>query len=83
MKRESLSLESLRTGGEAFIEEISREYYLAHSGQKATAELQPIYAKHAEIMSKDALALAIDAFKSAPESCTSIALNPALRKPSR
>ena len=28
---------SLREGGEAFMEEISREYYLAHSGQKPTA----------------------------------------------
>ena len=30
------------------MQEISREYYLVHSGHKPTAELQPIYAKHAE-----------------------------------
>lgn len=57
------SLESLREGGEAFIQEISREYYLAHSGQKSTAELQPIYARHADVVSEDALALTLDAFR--------------------
>ena len=62
-----LSLERLRTEGEEFNTEISREYYLALSGNKASAELQPIYAQHAEIMSKDALDLTIDAFKAAPE----------------
>ena len=36
--------------GEAFMEELSREYYLAHAGHKASAELQPIYAKHATIL---------------------------------
>jgi hypothetical protein len=64
---QTLSLESLREGGEAFIEEISREFYLAHSGQKANAELQPIYAKHAEVVSEDALALTLEAFKGSTE----------------
>lgn len=45
------------------MEEISREYYLAHSGHKSTADLQPIYAKHAAIMDRDALALALEAFR--------------------
>ena len=49
------------------MEEMSREYYLAHSGHKATAELQPIYAKYAGILGPDALALALDAFQRAPE----------------
>jgi hypothetical protein len=44
------------------MQEISREYYLAHSGHKPTAELQPIYAKHAEAFSPDALALARESF---------------------
>ena len=65
--KDTLSLESLREGGEAFIQEISREYYLAHSGQKATAELQPIYAKHAEVVSEDALALTLEAFRGRAE----------------
>ncbi len=62
-----LSLDRLRTEGETFNTEISREYYLALSGNKPSAELQPIYAKHAEIMSSDALQLTIEAFKAAPE----------------
>jgi hypothetical protein len=62
-RTKDLSLESLREGGEAFIQEISREYYLAHSGQKPTAELQPIYARHAEVVSEDALALTLEAFR--------------------
>jgi hypothetical protein len=45
------------------MQEISREYYLAHSGHKSTADLQPIYARHAAIMDQDALALALDAFR--------------------
>jgi len=44
------------------MQEISREYYLAHSGHKPTAELQPIYAKHAEAFSPDALALSRESF---------------------
>jgi len=62
-----LSLERLRQDGDAFNTEISREYYLALSGNKPSAELQPIYARHAEIMSRDALELAIEAFRGAPD----------------
>ncbi|HEX8944189.1 MAG TPA: hypothetical protein VF785_13710 [Gemmatimonadaceae bacterium] len=61
----SLSIDRLREEGEAFMQEISREYYLAHSGQKSTAELQPIYARHATILGPDALALTLDAFRAA------------------
>ena len=63
----TLSLEQLRERGDAFNTEISREYYLALSGQKPSAELQPIYAKHADVMSRDALELTIDAFRGASE----------------
>jgi hypothetical protein len=63
----ALSLDSLREGGESFMQEISREYYLAHSGQKGTAELQPIYARHAGLLNEEALGLTLDAFRSAPE----------------
>lgn len=62
----SLTLDRLRREGDAFMQEISREYYLAHSGQKATAELQPVYARHASILGPDALALTLDAFRGAP-----------------
>jgi hypothetical protein len=61
-----LSVDRLRRDGEAFMQEISREYYLAHSGQKPTAELQPIYARHASILGRDALELTLDAFRNAP-----------------
>ena len=61
-----LTLERLRSDGEKFMQEISREYYLAHSGQKHTAELQPVYARHAPILGPDALALTLEAFRAAP-----------------
>lgn len=60
-----LTLERLREDGRAFSEEISREYYLAGSGQKQTADLQPIYARYAAIMSADSLGVALDAFRAA------------------
>jgi hypothetical protein len=57
-----LSLERLRTEGEAFMEELSREYYDAHAGLKPTAELQPVYERHAEILGRDSFELAREAF---------------------
>jgi hypothetical protein len=61
-----LSLERLRREGERFMEEIAREYHAASAGHKATAELQPIYARHRAILSPDALALTLEAFRGAP-----------------
>ena len=61
----SLTLERLRRDGQAFSEELSREYYLAASGLKPTAELQPIYEKHRAIMSADSLGLARETLASA------------------
>ncbi|HEX6965008.1 MAG TPA: hypothetical protein VF166_04345 [Gemmatimonadaceae bacterium] len=58
-----LTLERLRREGEQFMEEVSREYYLAHSGLKHTAELQPIYQRHEEILGRDALALVRELFR--------------------
>ncbi len=60
------SLEHLRSEGEVFMQEISREYYAAHAGLKASAELQPIYHRHRAVLGADALALALDAFRNAP-----------------
>ena len=62
-----LSLEGLRAQGQAFMEEISREGYLAYSGHKQTAELQPIYTKYERVMDRDALELTVEAFESARE----------------
>jgi hypothetical protein len=62
-----LSIERLRRDGEAFMEELSREYFLAHAGLKASAELQPIYAKHRGILSRDALELTRETFLATAE----------------
>jgi len=58
-----LSVERLRREGEQFMEELSREYYDAHSGLKPTADLQPVYAKHRDILGADALAAAREYFE--------------------
>ena len=51
------------------MQELSREYYLAHSGQKTSAELQPIYERHRGILGSDALAMVLEAFRgTAPNS---------------
>jgi hypothetical protein len=62
-----LSIETLREQGEAFMIDISRELYLAYSGQKPSAELQPIYGKYAGVLDADSLGLALEAFRSAPD----------------
>ena len=59
------TLDRLRAGGEALMEEVSREYYLAHAGHKATAELQPIYERHADVLSPDSLAAVVEALRGA------------------
>jgi hypothetical protein len=60
-----LSLDRLRSDGQRFMEEISREYYQAASGLKATAELQPIYARYKHVMDEESLGLVLDMFRSA------------------
>lgn len=67
----ALTLDRLRQEGQRFMEEISREYYLAHAGLKPTADLEAIYARHAEILGEDALALAREMLRDAPESSDS------------
>ncbi|HVE77622.1 MAG TPA: hypothetical protein VNA89_02115 [Gemmatimonadaceae bacterium] len=62
-----LTLERLRREGEAFMTEVSREYYRAHAGLKAGAELQPIYDRHAAVLGEEALALVLEAFRDAAE----------------
>jgi len=48
-------LDALRERGEAFLVELSREYYEAHSGLKEGVQLQPIFAKHAAAFGDEAL----------------------------
>jgi hypothetical protein len=62
-----LSIERLRREGEQFMEELSREYYDAHSGLKSTADLQPVYEKHRAILGPDALAVAREWFEATAE----------------
>ena len=62
-----LSIERLRREGEAFVEQLSREYFLAHAGLKESAELQQIYEKHHGILSRDALDLTRETFEGSPE----------------
>ena len=58
-------LEALRRRGEAFLEDVSREYHAAHAGLKATAELQPIYEKHRDAYGDEAYAFARDLYAGA------------------
>jgi hypothetical protein len=60
-----LDLQRLRAEGQAFMEAISRESYLAYAGLKQTAELQPIYRKYDRILGAEAFELTLDAFRSA------------------
>jgi len=60
-----LTLQRLRAEGQAFMEAISRESYLAFAGLKRTAELQPIYKEFEGILGAEALELTLDAFHDA------------------
>lgn len=60
-----LTLERLRSDGQAFTEEISRESYLAHSGHKALAEFKPIYDKYSHVLGQDALDFSVELFRNA------------------
>jgi hypothetical protein len=62
-----LDLQRLRAEGQAFMEKISRESYLAYAGLKPTAELQPIYEEYDDILGEEALELTLDAFRSSTE----------------
>ena len=59
------SLERLRLDGATFMEEITREYYLALAGHKAAPALTPILQKYAYLSSSEAIALARAGFESA------------------
>jgi hypothetical protein len=62
-----LTLQRLRAEGQAFMEAISRESYLAYAGLKKTAELQPIYKQYERILGPEALELTLEAFRAAPK----------------
>lgn len=59
-------LDALRERGEAFLVELSREYYEAHAGLKGEAQLQPIFARHVRAFDDEALAQVQERFRDAP-----------------
>ena len=60
--KEPLSIERLRREGEAFSEELSREFYESLSGLKSDAQIQPLYEKYRDIFSDEALEVTREAF---------------------
>jgi hypothetical protein len=54
------SLDAVRSRGEAFLQDVSREYYSSHAGLKPAAELQPIYERHREAYGDASLEVALD-----------------------
>jgi hypothetical protein len=58
------TLEGIRRDGEAFLEALSREYYLALSGLKPTADLASIYRRFAKLHDPDTVAALREAFLS-------------------
>ncbi len=57
-----MSIERLRSEGELFHNELSREYYEAMSGLRAEARIQAVYDAHPALFSDDALDVAREAF---------------------
>lgn len=57
------ALDALRSRGEAFLQDVSREYYSSHAGLKPAAELQPIYERHREAFGDESLDLALGLLK--------------------
>ena len=60
-----LSVDGLRRGGERLMEELSREYYRAQAGLQSSAELAPIYLRHADVLSDDSLQMTRENFRDA------------------
>lgn len=58
-------LDALRRRGEALTEALSREYYEAHAGLKGEAELQPIYARYADVLSDESFDAVLASFRDA------------------
>jgi hypothetical protein len=50
-----LDLDRYRAQADQFMEELMREHYLHFSGQKDEFEIEPIYERHAELYSRDAV----------------------------
>jgi hypothetical protein len=59
-------LGALRAKGEAFLQDVSREYYSSHAGLKPVAELQPIYDRHRDAFGDESLELALGLLRDSP-----------------
>jgi len=64
--RPGLTRERLRRDGQAFMEDVSREFYEAHAGLKTTADLQPIYQRHAAVLGVEAIDMLRSEFLGGP-----------------
>jgi hypothetical protein len=62
---DSSALDAVRARGEAFLTEVSREYYSSHAGLKPSAELQPIYQRHREAFGDESFELVMALLKNA------------------
>lgn len=60
-----MNITQLRDRAQSFTEDVSRESYLAHSGQKATAALQAIYSRYSNILNDEAYELCVTRFQGA------------------
>ena len=50
-----MDLDAYRQSAETFTEELLREYYRHHAGLQDTFEIEPIYARHADLFARDAV----------------------------
>ena len=63
-------LDALRQRGEAFLVELSREYYEAHAGLKEGTQLQAIFKRHETAYGDEAMGEVLDRFRAAPAGST-------------
>jgi len=50
-----MNLDAYRQSAETFTEELMREYYRHHAGLQDSFEIEPIYARHADLFTRDAV----------------------------
>jgi hypothetical protein len=62
-----VTVDVLRARAQSFMEELSREGYLAYSGQKQDADFQAIYARYADVLDKETLSSCIYQFQNAQD----------------
>ena len=63
----SMSIERLRREGEAFMQELSLEFYESLSGLKGDAQIQRVYEKHKALFSEESLEVARELFQGSAE----------------